>query len=207
MVSGSTPKHLVELLTRAREGSDGALGEILAYYREYLKLLARVHLDRRLRSKVDASDVVQDALLRAHRAFAQFQGATEQELAAWLRRVLATSLLDFSRRFRSTARRQINLECGIDQELHESSQALARALTDGESPSDRYAERERAVLLANALAKLPPHYRDAVVLRHLEGLSFAEVAERMGRSVDSVKKLWMRGLAQLRTGWGDDHAF
>jgi RNA polymerase sigma-70 factor (ECF subfamily) len=58
--------------------------------------------------------------------------------------------------------------------------------------------REQRVILADALAKLPDEYREAVVLRFLEGLSFAEVAARMGRSVDSVRKLWTRGLAQLR---------
>ena len=58
--------------------------------------------------------------------------------------------------------------------------------------------REQGVLLADALDQLPEDYREAACLRHLEGLPFPEVARRMGRSQDSVEKLWMRGLARLR---------
>jgi RNA polymerase sigma-70 factor (ECF subfamily) len=58
--------------------------------------------------------------------------------------------------------------------------------------------REQAVLLAEALGRLPPDWRELLIFRHLEGLSFPEVARRMGRSVDSVKKLWPRALASLR---------
>jgi RNA polymerase sigma-70 factor (ECF subfamily) len=66
------------------------------------------------------------------------------------------------------------------------------------SPSSRAARREQGVLLADALDCLPEDYREVIVLRTLQGLSFPEVAERMGRSVGSVEKLWMRGLARLR---------
>jgi RNA polymerase sigma-70 factor (ECF subfamily) len=84
-------------------------------------------------------------------------------------------------------------------ELDESS----RALNDGlvaphSSPSHQAARREQAVLLADALGRLPEDYREVLILRHLEGLSFPHVARRMGRSLDSVKNLWTRALAQLR---------
>jgi RNA polymerase sigma-70 factor (ECF subfamily) len=65
--------------------------------------------------------------------------------------------------------------------------------------------RERGVQLANALARLPADYREAVILRHFEELTFPQIALKMGRTVNSVKKLWIRGLARLREGWeGDD---
>jgi RNA polymerase sigma-70 factor (ECF subfamily) len=64
--------------------------------------------------------------------------------------------------------------------------------------------RERGVLLANALAGLPDDYREVIVLRYLEGFSFADIAARMGRSVDSVQKLWVRGLAKLQSVEGID---
>jgi RNA polymerase sigma-70 factor (ECF subfamily) len=71
------------------------------------------------------------------------------------------------------------------------------------SPSERAARREQGVLLANALARLPAHYREVIVLRHLEGLKFAEVARRMGRTIDSVKKMWTPALAELRAALGE----
>ena len=57
---------------------------------------------------------------------------------------------------------------------------------------------EEAVRLADALGRLPPDYAEVIVLRNLEGLPFAEVAQRMGRSMDSVEKVWIRALDRLR---------
>ena len=63
-----------------------------------------------------------------------------------------------------------------------------------------FTQEEVAVLqvLADQLAQLPADYRDVLVLRHLEGLSFGEVAERMGRSPGAVRMLWLRAIDQLR---------
>jgi RNA polymerase sigma-70 factor (ECF subfamily) len=63
--------------------------------------------------------------------------------------------------------------------------------------------REQAVLLADALEALPVDYREVIILRQLEELPFPEVARRMGRSVDSVKNLWVRSLARLRREVGE----
>jgi RNA polymerase sigma-70 factor (ECF subfamily) len=71
------------------------------------------------------------------------------------------------------------------------------------SPSQHAARREQAVLLANAMQRLPEHYRDVIVLHHLEGLSLSDVARRIGRSEDSVQKLWARALVQLRGFLGE----
>jgi len=82
--------------------------------------------------------------------------------------------------------------------------ALDRALlAEGSSPSQQASRREQSVLLADALSELPEDYREALVLRHLEGLTFPQVAERMGRSVDSVEKLWLRGITRLRKTVGE----
>ena len=72
------------------------------------------------------------------------------------------------------------------------------------TPSQRASRREQAVLLADALSLLPDDYREVIILRHLEGLTFPEVAARMGRSLDSVEKLWVRALARVRTALGDE---
>jgi RNA polymerase sigma-70 factor (ECF subfamily) len=66
------------------------------------------------------------------------------------------------------------------------------------TPSQHAVRREQAVLLADALGRLPDDYREVIILRNLEGLGFAEVSARMGRSEDSVQKLWVRALGNLR---------
>jgi RNA polymerase sigma-70 factor (ECF subfamily) len=197
-VSGSPAE---DLLRRARDGDEDACGLLLEAYRGYLTILARMQMDPNLQGKVDPSDVVQEAFLEAHRDFPQFQGQTEAELRAWLRRVLATSLADQSRRYLGTRRRDPRLERHLAAALDRSSQALERGLmAPDSSPSDRAARREDARRLAEALERLPADYRDVLLLRHFQGLTFPEIARRLGRTLDGVKNLWLRGLARLRRG-------
>lgn len=191
--------ELEQMLNDARAGDAAVVGRLLELYRRYLSLLARVQIGKRLQGKVDASDIVQDTFLEAHKNFARFRGTSEAELVSWLRQILAANLADMLRRYIGTQGRDVRLEREIEADFDQSTVLLDRGLVArGSSPSHQAARREQAVLLADALAELPDDYRDVLVLRHLEGLTFPEVAERMGRSLDSVEKLWMRGLAQLR---------
>jgi RNA polymerase sigma-70 factor (ECF subfamily) len=187
------------LLRLAQAGDCSARGELLERCRNYLTLLARLQIGRRLQGKVDACDVVQDTFLKAHLHFGQFRGRTEAELLAWLRQILLANLLNLVRHYNASQRRNVRLERDLAAELEQSSRDLDAALfAQQSSPSQQAARQERAVLLADALASLPPDYREVIVLRHLEGLTFAEVAQRLGRSLDSVDKLWVRALGRLR---------
>jgi RNA polymerase sigma-70 factor (ECF subfamily) len=188
-----------ELLSRARAGDGRALGQLLEAYRSYLALLARLQIGRRLQSKVDPLDVVQETFLEATRTFGQFRGTTEGELIGWLRQMLASHLALVVRRFLGTRRRDVRLERELAEDLDRSSRVLDQGLqASSSSPSQQVIRREQAVLLADALERLPEAYREVIILRHLEGLSFPEVARRMGRTVDSAKNLWPRALVRLR---------
>ncbi|HEV3079433.1 MAG TPA: sigma-70 family RNA polymerase sigma factor [Gemmataceae bacterium] len=187
------------LLPLARAGNAQALGQLLELYRNYLKLLARVQFGRRLQGKADPSDIVQEAFLGAYRDFAGFRGTSETELLSWLRKILATTLAGLARRYYGTRRRDPSLERQLYGELDQSSQSLTNSLVaPHSSPSQQAARREQAVLLADALGQLSEDHREVIVLRQLEGLTFPEVAVRMGRSSEAVKKLWVRALASLR---------
>jgi RNA polymerase sigma-70 factor (ECF subfamily) len=188
-----------ELIRKARGEDPALLGQLLELYRQYLGLLARVQIGQRLQGKVDASDVVQDTFLEAHRNFGRFQGASEAQFVAWLRQILAANLGNLLRRYLGTQGRDVRLERELVTGVDESSRRLDAALVAPQSsPSQQAVRREQAVLLADALARLPEDYREVLVLRHLQGLTFPEVAGRMGRSLDSVEKLWVRALAKLR---------
>ncbi len=194
-----------ELLALARTPDGLARGRLLELYRHYLTLLARLQLGRRLQGKVDPADVVQETFLKAHRDFGLFRGHTEAELVSWLRRILITNLAMLVRHYCGARRRDVRLECELAAEVDHSSRVLDRGLVAGDSsPSQRAARREQAVVLADALQRLPEDYREVIILRHMEGLTFPEVARQMGRTLDSVKKLWARGLAQLRRCLGGD---
>jgi RNA polymerase sigma-70 factor (ECF subfamily) len=204
MTSGPSPEP-EKLLQIARTGDVAALGQLFELYRNYLTLLARLELGRRLRGKVDDADLIQETFLEAHRHFHRFRGRTESEVITWLRRILATTLAHLVRRYCGTGRRQVRLERELELQLDESSHLLDRGLiADGSSPSERASRREQAVLLADAIQRLPEAYREVIILSHLEGLSFPEVARQMGRTLDSVKNLWARGLARLRRLMGGE---
>jgi RNA polymerase sigma-70 factor, ECF subfamily len=192
-----------ELLSLALGGDSEALGALLGIYRQYLSLLARTQVGRRLQGKADSSDLVQETCLEAHRHIHQFRGTTEAEFAAWLRSILAGLVANLVRRYLGTKQRDARLEQSLAVELNNTSCILDRGLVAAiDSPSEQAVQHEASLRLAGALELLPPDYRQVIILRHLEALPFAEVAARMGRSVDSVEKLWVRALARLRKSLG-----
>jgi RNA polymerase sigma-70 factor, ECF subfamily len=202
-VSRKVYRNPGDLLEQARTQDGAAFGQLLELYRSYLTLLARLKLGRQLRSKTDSADLVQETFLEAHRHFAAFRGGTEAEFVSWLRQILAGRLAKLARRYMGTQGRDVRLERDLLVALDESSQRLERGLAARQSsPSQQAAGREQAVLLAEALDRLPTAYREVLILRHLEGLSFPDVARRMGRTQPSVKKLWARALPRLRDALG-----
>jgi RNA polymerase sigma-70 factor (ECF subfamily) len=187
-------------LSRAKRAGERDRHDLLESYRNYLLLLASIRADPKLRRKMGDSDLVQETLIQANQDFDKFRGHTEAELTSWLLAIMSTKKADLGRRYYGTAARDPRREAQLQDEMEKSSQLLDRAfIACGSSPSQQLVGRERSVLLADALAALPKHYRDVIVLRQVQGYKLAEIAEQMGRSVDSVKKLWVRGMIQLRS--------
>jgi RNA polymerase sigma-70 factor (ECF subfamily) len=170
----------------------------LEAYRDYLRLLARLQLGARLRAKLDASDIVQQAILQAHEKQSQYRGTTEAERLGWLRAILANVLAAAARRF-ETKSRALGRERSLEAELELSSSRLEGLLADDQtSPSQRAVRGEELLGLARALTRLPEDQRRVVELHHLKGLPVLEVAEAMGRTRPAVVGLLFRGLKKLR---------
>jgi RNA polymerase sigma-70 factor, ECF subfamily len=170
----------------------------LACYRDYLLLLARLQMHAHMQAKLDASDVVQQALLQAHQAQDQFRGHSEGERRAWLRKILANTLATEARKFAGEGR-DISRERSIEQQLDQSSSRLEILLAaEQSSPSERAVRSDELLRLAYGLARLPADQRQVVELHHLQGLAVADVAERIGRSRPAVVGLLYRGLKRLR---------
>jgi RNA polymerase sigma-70 factor (ECF subfamily) len=185
------------LLVRARAGDEAARGRLLELYRNYLRLMARALISQPLRARLDASDLVQETFLKAYREFASFLGSTEPELIVWLRRILVHNLADQVKRHRAKGR-DYRREEPLDAFLERSSVAIQERLaTSLSSPSTHAIRREQAVLLADALETLPADYREVFVLLILEHVPVEEIASRMGRSVNAVRKLWTRAMLAL----------
>jgi RNA polymerase sigma-70 factor, ECF subfamily len=187
------------LLDALRQGDPAALERLVARYRPWLQLLARLQVESRFQGKFDGSDIVQQTLMEACRDLHQFKGQTEPELLAWLRQILAHVFAHEVRRYQGTQQRDVDLEIALDQQLGQSSQRLNDLMAaSGSSPSQKAAANEQEVLLADVLARLPDDYREVIILRNMEGLSHEEVAQRMGRGVGAVRMLWIRALTRLR---------
>jgi RNA polymerase sigma-70 factor (ECF subfamily) len=191
-----------QLLAQARQGDSACLGALLSLYRNYLHLLARTQIDLHLQGRASPSDVVQETFLQACANFGQFRGGSEQELLAWLRRILVNTLARLVEKQVKAHKRDVRREVSVErwrQHLEDSAAAFEAALVSPHSsPSAQVERRELAALVADQLARLPAHYREVIVLRNLEGLSFDAVARRLKRTAGAVRILWLRALDRLR---------
>jgi RNA polymerase sigma-70 factor (ECF subfamily) len=198
MHDGPSEIEFPALIRAIRGGSEEAAGRLLECYRPYLTMLARLRAKGTLQQRFDDSDLVQETLVQVHRGLAGFQGTTEAEFTAWMRRILASVSAKHVRHHKQQ-RRDATLELRLSDGFDNSSNMIGQSLVAfNSSPSEQSIKRERAVILAWALSQLPPDYREALVANRLEGLTIAQTAERMGRSVDSIQKLLARGLLELR---------
>jgi RNA polymerase sigma-70 factor (ECF subfamily) len=189
-------------LHAARRGCTASLGRLLEGCRQYLLLVANRELATDLRAKGGASDLVQETFLEAQRDFARFAGTSQAELLAWVRRILLHNVANFSRRYQQTAKRKLARELsldGADGPLREHLPA------DQPSPSGRLIAAEQAQALERALLRLPEHYRRAVLLRHREQRSFAEIGAALNCSTEAARKLWARAIERLQQDLDPPH--
>jgi RNA polymerase sigma-70 factor, ECF subfamily len=176
----------------------------LERFRSYLLLLARRQLQGRAPARLDASDLVQQTLLEAHRQGEHFRGSTDAERAAWLRQILAHNLADADRALHRD-KRDVGRERSLEAALTHSSAELAGFLAaDQSSPSRHEARQEEALRVADALAELPESQREALVLQYWHGLTLAQIGERMERTPVAVAGLLKRGLQRLRELLGEN---
>lgn len=190
---------LQRLLEQARGGDAAAREELFARCRQYVQLLARAQVETWMRGKVDASDLVQQTLLEAHRGFQNFRGGTEAEWLAWLRQILTHNAQDFIRRYRQTDKRDVGRELPLEAPADGLSGGFLLEPPDGlqETPSQVLCHKEREIELANAIAQLSPDHQEVIFLRNLQRLPFEEVAQRMNRSRPAVQMLWLRAIRRL----------
>jgi RNA polymerase sigma-70 factor (ECF subfamily) len=192
---------VLQLLAAARAGSPEALGQVLETFRAYLLLVADRELDPEVRVKGGASDLVQDTFLEAQRDFERFQGTSAEELRAWLRRVLLNNVANFTRQFRQRAKRDVGREVSLEAggSSHERGVGLA---ADTLSPSDEALAQEQAQALARAMERLPEDYRQVLGLRHEEQLTFEQIGQKMQRTANAARMLWLRAVERLQKEMG-----
>ena len=201
MGEGRLP-NVSELIQKARAGDDACRDRLFAACRSYLGFQARAQVESWLRVKVDASDLVQQTMLEAHRDFHRFAGQTEQEWLAWLRRILSHNAADFVRCYGTTDRRRARREVPFHDPADSQMRGAPEPVAPGPTPSQEFLQFDTELRVAAALAELPPDYQEVIVLRNLQRLAFSDVADRMGRSRPAVQMLWMRAIRKLQEAMG-----
>lgn len=195
MSSGSgTPREAAAVekwIAEARQGDREALGRLLELCRQYLLLVAGTELTPALWAKVAPSDIVQDTLMAAGRDYPRFLGSNEEELLAWLRGILRNNVADARRQFQ-TEKRQAAREVPLSEVLPSEL-----PLDQTESPSRQAQTHEQDEQLKRALQRLPEHYRQVLGMHLTDGLTFVQIAAMLGRSADSVRKLFGRAVEEL----------
>lgn len=168
-------------------------------YRSRLRLQVEIELSPRLRVKEDASDIVQQTLLEAHRDLPTFRGQTEAELYGWLRTILTRNLLNVARHYH-TQGRDVDLERQVADRLEHSSLRIDNFLaSEHTSPSQQAVHNEQIEQLLNGLAQLLEGERTAIVLKHFQDWTLSQISEHMGRPPDAIAGLLKRGLKKLRS--------
>jgi RNA polymerase sigma-70 factor (ECF subfamily) len=184
MTEKSREKALVE---RAQQADRAAFDELTGSVGDALITRIRRRIGRELRPRLDPEDVLQETYLRAFRSIDTFQWKGERSFESWLYGIALNIILHTAR----------------EQGKRNVLRITREPQTDGSSPSQRQRREERFDRLEAAVNTLSTDYRTVVRLARLEGLSIAEIAERMNRTPGSVRNLLLRAMKQLRESFGD----
>jgi RNA polymerase sigma-70 factor (ECF subfamily) len=180
-------------IDEAKQGSSEALGKLLEASHLHLLAMARRRTSKVLQCKVSPSDLVQETSLAAHRGFALFRGQRLEELLAWLREILLHQAANVRRSYQETGKRDLALEFPINGNPFIEHNLPAADL----SPRAQLVVDEERELIERAMERLGEDHRRVIELRSRERLSFIEIGERMERSADAARKLWLRAVERL----------
>jgi RNA polymerase sigma-70 factor (ECF subfamily) len=193
--------EIAGVLKRAAAGDRAAVSQLLAAYRERLKAMVALRLDQRLRSRVDASDVVQEALVEADRRFADYAKQPAMDFYLWLRQLAVQKLIDLHRHHVGAKKRSVGNEISIYQGAvpEASSASLAHQLLGKlTSPTQAIRKAELQLKVQESLNDLDPVDREVLALRHFEQLSNEETAHVLGLSRSGASKRYIIALGRLR---------
>ncbi len=199
MISDHTTSDRLRL---ARDGDNDQLGQLLEQYRGYLLMLGHRYLSDSLKVKIDPDDLVQITFEEATRDWSGFRGTTPGEFAGWLRNILKNNVSTAVARHVTAKKRSIRREVhfsGAGEDGDSAGKWLAERSAHTTSPSGKAIRAEAAQELYQALLHLPENQAEAIRLRYIEGLSLADISDRMSKSDTAIAGLLKRGLVRLRS--------
>ena len=184
------PTSTFALLEKARNGDETALSQAFEQYRRRLAVLIHFKLDPR--ESADVDDVLQETYLKAFRALDGFDYRSPGSFLRWLSSIADSVIVDRAR-YRNRERR-----AGEEVPFRSESNPLGPDPADSRTPSRLFAQEEAVQRLLGRLAALPHQHREVILMAKIEGLTTAEIAERLGKSRDEVAQLVFRAVKRFR---------
>ncbi len=188
-------QHLVAL---AKDGDKSALDKLYTVYSERVQWVVRLRMGGELRSKLESMDLVQDALVCALKDLGNFTYKSEGDFLLWLSKIAENRLRDNLDKLHAN-KRDIRKEVRFDSHRPTTENSFVGTVEpiDLTTPSAIMSKREDLARLAKALDALKPEYREVIVLTKIDGLSYKEIADKLGKSGDAVRMLVSRAIAAL----------
>lgn len=190
-----------DLLQRAKDGDASALGVLFEHYRDRLRKMVRLRLDRRVAGRLDPSDVLQDAYLDVTQRFPEYITAPAVPFYVWLRALTGQRLIDLHRRHLGAKMRDAGQEISLCTGAwpQASSASLAQQLLAGlTSPTQAAIRSEMQLRLQESLNGMDPIDREVVVLRHFEELNNLDTAAVLGIEPSAASKRYLRAIRRLK---------
>ncbi|QEF96203.1 ECF RNA polymerase sigma factor SigW [Stieleria maiorica] len=189
-----------ELVERLQSGEEHAFVELFSIHRQRLKRMLEFRMDRRLRGREDASDILQEVYIDAHQRMRHYLRRPQLSFYVWLRQLTTQRLIDVHRRHLKAEMRDIKQEVGINRQMLAATSAsmalqLASVLA---SPSQIAMHAELVLQIEKALEGMDEIDREVIALRHFEELRNSEVAEVLGLKDAAASNRYMRALTRLR---------
>ena len=181
-----------ELIRRAGQGEDHAFDQLFERHAPALRRRIKRMLPSNVGRKVSASDILQEARIVAFRRFGEFDLPENGSIRPWLDRIATLKLKEAIKRYVKAAKRDVRRE--VTRGNRPDTDYMAGRFA---SPSQAAIAAETQANIQRALEALPEDYRTVLRLARQEQLRLREVAERMGRSREAVKKLYARALSRF----------
>ena len=204
-MSNSVSHKTQLLVTLAKRGDNSALDRLCRAYGERVRRIVRLRMGRELRSRLESMDLVQDVFVNAFGAIEDFTYKNEGDFVRWLSKITQNALADNWDKLYA-AKRDIRKEVRLDDQEQTTGSGLVRTAgpIDVTTPSVIMSRKEEMDKLEKAIDALKPEYREVIVLKRLEGLSYKEIGERLGKSADAIGMLLSRAMVSLTSVFESD---
>jgi RNA polymerase sigma-70 factor (ECF subfamily) len=179
-----------ELVALAKEGDPSALNHLYSVYAERVRWMVRFRMNKELRSKLESMDIVQDTLIHALNGLEGFTYKNEGDFVRWLSKIAENELRGNLRKLHADKR-------DIRKDVRLNENRSSPAPMDATTPSVILSKRDELARLEKAIDELKPEYREVIILTKIDGLSYNEMGQRLGKSDEAIRKLVSRAMAEL----------